>query len=70
MVAARASRAGMQTSIGCHVFRSTGMTDFLSNGGTLEKTQRIAGHSDPRTTQLYDRRNDEVELAEVARIGI
>ena len=39
-------------------------------GGTLEKAAAIANHSSTRTTQLYDRRSDEVNLDEVERILI
>jgi hypothetical protein len=39
-------------------------------GGTLEKAAMIANHASTRTTQLYDRRNDEVSLDEVERILI
>ena len=44
--------------------------DYLKNGGTLEKAAMIANHASTRTTQLYDRRNDEVSLDEVERILI
>jgi hypothetical protein len=40
------------------------------NGGTLEKAAMIANHASTRTTQLYDRRSDEVSLDEVERILI
>jgi hypothetical protein len=30
----------------------------------------MANHSSPRTTKLYDRRNDEVALEEYERVGI
>jgi len=43
---------------------------LLSNGGSVEKAQQMANHSDPRTTKLYDRRRDEVSLDEVERILI
>jgi len=36
----------------------------------LEHAQQMAAHSDPKTTRLYDRRNDEVTMDEVERIGI
>jgi len=42
----------------------------LKNGGTLEKTAVMANHFSTRTTQLYDRRRDEVSLDEVERIVI
>jgi integrase/recombinase XerD len=47
--------AGIATQIGCHTFRATGITIYLTNGGTLEKAQMMAAHSSPRTTKLYDR---------------
>ena len=34
------------------------------------KAARITNHASTRTTQLYDRRNDEVSLDEVERILI
>jgi hypothetical protein len=37
--------------------------------GGIEVAQRMAGHSDAKTTGLYDRRND-ISIGEVERIGI
>jgi integrase len=54
---------------GCHTFRATGITIYLSNGGTLEKAQMMAAHSSPRTTKLYDRTSDAVSLDEVERVA-
>jgi site-specific recombinase XerD len=70
MVRRRASDAGIATSIGCHTFRATGITDYLTNGGRIEVAQRMAGHSNAKTTGLYDRRNDDISVGEVERIGI
>ena len=70
MVRRRASAAGIATAIGCHTFRATGITDYLTNGGRIEVTQRMAGHSNAKTTGLYDRRNDDISVGEVERIGI
>ena len=70
MIRRRASDAGIETAIGCHTFRATGITDYLTNGGRIEVAQRMAGHSNAKTTGLYDRRNDDVSLDEVERIGI
>jgi len=50
--------------------RATGITAYLKNGGTLEKAAAMANHASTRTTQLYDRRRDEVSLDEVERIVI
>ena len=41
-----------------------------TQGGTLEKAAAMANHASTRTTQLYDRRRDEVSLDEVERIAI
>jgi hypothetical protein len=51
---------------------SAGDRDYSlsENGGTLEKAAAIANHASTRTTQLYDRRRDEVSLDEVERIVI
>jgi integrase/recombinase XerD len=70
MIRRRAAAAGIKTEIGCHTFRATGITAYLKNGGKLEIAQQMANHESSRTTGLYDRRNDEVSLDEVERIGI
>ena len=62
--------AGIGTKIGNHSFRATGITAYLKNGGTLEKAASMANHASTRTTQLYDRRRDEMSLDEVERIVI
>ena len=61
--------AGIQTRIGNHTFRATGITAYLKNNGTLETAQPIANHESPRTTMLYDRRQEEISLDEVERIA-
>jgi hypothetical protein len=43
------------------------ITAYLKNGA-LEKAAAMANHASRRTTQLYDRRRDEVSLAEVERL--
>ena len=68
MIYRRSRAAGIATQIGCHTFRATGITIYLTNGGTLEKAQMMAAHSSPRTTKLYDRTNDVVSLDEVERV--
>jgi len=70
MIRRRAKEAGIETAIGCHTFRATGITTYLQNGGTLEKAQYMANHESSRTTGLYDRRQDEISLDEVERIVI
>ncbi|MBV8103198.1 MAG: tyrosine-type recombinase/integrase [Hyphomicrobiales bacterium] len=70
MIRRRASAAGIPTKIGNHSFRATGITAYLNNGGTLEKAAAMANHASTRTTQLYDRRRDEMSLDEVERVAI
>ncbi|MGN8097363.1 tyrosine-type recombinase/integrase [Methylobacterium sp. 22177] len=70
MVQRRAKAAGIATRIGNHTFRATGITAYLKNGGTLEQAAAIANHASTRTTQLYDRRANEVNLDEIERILI
>lgn len=70
MIKRRAKQAGIQTPIGNHTFRATGITAYLKNEGSLEKAAQMANHASTRTTQLYDRRSDEVSLDEVERILI
>jgi site-specific recombinase XerD len=61
--------AGLGTRAGCHTFRATGITAYLKNKGLLEHDQTIANHASPRTTNLYDRRSDEISLDEVEKIS-
>ena len=63
-------RTGIKTRIGNHTFRATGITAYLKNKGTLEAAQHIANHESPRTTKLYDRRQDEISRDEIERILI
>ena len=67
MIKRRAAAAGLPASTCCHTFRATGITAYLSNGGTLEHAQQIAGHASPKTTKLYDRTADTVTLDEIER---
>ena len=70
MIQRRAKSAGVTTRVGNHTFRATGVTAYLKNGGTLERAARMANHASTRTTQLYDRRAEEVTLDEVERVLI
>jgi integrase len=70
MIQRRAVAAGIGTKIGNHTFRATGITAYLKNGGTLENAAAMANHASTRTTQLYDRRRDEISLDEVERIRV
>jgi site-specific recombinase XerD len=70
MICRRAASAGIETTIGNHTFRATGITAYLKNGGQLETAAAMANHASTRTTQLYDRRADQVSLDEIERVRI
>lgn len=70
MIRRRAAAAGIATKVGNHTFRATGITAYLKNGGTIEYAARLANHSSTRTTQLYDRRREEISLDEIERIRL
>jgi site-specific recombinase XerD len=70
MITRRRVAAGIATKIGNHSLRGTGITTYLKNGGTLEKAAQLANHASTRTTQLYDRRREELSLDEVERIRV
>jgi integrase/recombinase XerD len=46
-----------------HSMRATFITTALENGAQLEDVQKAAGHRDPSTTKLYDRRGYNPEKA-------
>lgn len=71
MVKRRFKNAGLPAHrLTCHSFRATTITDLLDQGVPLEDVQYLAGHSDPRTTRLYDRRKRQVTRNIVERISI
>jgi site-specific recombinase XerD len=51
-----AERIGMERGHSAHSMRATFITTALENGASLEDVQKAAGHRDPSTTKLYDRR--------------
>ena len=71
MVRRRARAAGIDTAVSCHTFRGTGITAYLEHpDAKLEEAQKMAAHSDPKTTRLYDRRSQAVTIDDVERIRI
>jgi integrase/recombinase XerD len=70
MVKRRLKDAGFPLRLSPHSFRVTTMTDLLDQGVPLEDVQHLAGHADPRTTRLYDRRQKRVTRNTVERISI
>jgi site-specific recombinase XerD len=70
MVKRRLKSAGLPPQICPHSFRVATVTDLLSQGVPLTDVQYLAGHADPRTTRLYDRRQRAVSRNLVERISI
>ncbi|MCA8995315.1 MAG: tyrosine-type recombinase/integrase, partial [Planctomycetaceae bacterium] len=70
MIKRRVIAAGISHHICCHTFRATGITEYMRNGGTLEKAQHMAAHASSQTTNLYNRVADTVTLDEVERVLI
>jgi integrase/recombinase XerD len=68
MVKRRAVAAGLSDRVCNHSFRAAGITVYLQNGGTVEKAQTIAAHESPRTTKLYDRREEKIMEEEIERV--
>ena len=70
MVKRRVKQAALSERLSPHSFRVTTITDLLSQGVPLEDVQNLAGHADPRTTRLYDRRQRQVTRNIVERISV
>jgi integrase/recombinase XerD len=51
-----ANSLGLERGYSAHSMRATFITTALENGAQLEDVQKAAGHRDPSTTKLYDRR--------------
>jgi integrase len=66
----RLKAAKLPQRLSPHSFRVTAITDLLTQGVPLEDVQYLAGHSSPRTTRLYDRRQKKVTRNIVERISI
>lgn len=70
MLKRRLRAANLPSRISPHSFRVATITDLLTQGVPLEDVQNLAGHADPRTTRLYDRRHRKVTRNIVERISI
>ena len=70
MVKRRLKRAGLPSRLSPHSFRVAAITGLLTQGVPMEDVQYLAGHSEPRTTGLYDRRQKRVTRNIVERIPI
>ena len=70
MIKRRMKACGLPPRLSPHSFRVAVITNLLSQGLPLEDIQNLAGHADPRTTRLYDRRQKTVTRNIVERISI
>ncbi|OWK46470.1 phage integrase family protein [Fimbriiglobus ruber] len=70
MVKRRLSDHDLPGRLSPHSFRVATITNLLTNGAALEDVQFLAGHADPRTTRLYDRRQKAVTRNLVERISL
>jgi integrase/recombinase XerD len=70
MMKRRLKDIGLPLLYSPHSFRVTTITDLLTQGVPLEDVQRLAGHADPRTTRLYDRRDRKIAQNIVERISV
>lgn len=70
MLKRRLKDAGLPGHLSAHSFRAMTATDLLNQGVPLEDVQYLLGHSDARTTRLYDRRQKAVTRNVVERISV
>ena len=70
MLKRRLRAAGLPEILSPHSFRVLVVTDLLGQNVPLEDVQYLAGHSHPRTTQIYDRRRRRVTRNIVERISV
>ena len=70
MIKRRVKRGGLQANLSAHSFRVAVATDLFDQGVDTKDIQQLVGHSDPRTTRLYDRTDRKVTRNLVERIRI
>ena len=70
LVKRRQKVAGLPSRLSPHSFRVKAITNLLTQGVPLEDVLYLAGHSEPRTTGLYDRPQKKVTRNIVERISI
>ena len=70
MIKRRMKACGLPLRLSPHSFRVATITDLLHQGVPLSDVQHLAGHADPRTTKLYDRRQKSITRNIVERISI
>ena len=68
MIQRRKKASGLRIDICNHTFRATGITSYLSMRSPIERAAIIVGHASVTTTQIYDRRSDDMTLDEILKI--
>lgn len=70
MMKRRLKDAGLPLCLSPHSIRVGTITNLLERGVSLDDVQRLAGHADPRSTSIYDRRPRTVTEGVVEKISI
>ncbi|AMV22632.1 tyrosine-type recombinase/integrase [Planctomyces sp. SH-PL14] len=70
MMKRRLRDAGLPLHLSPHSCRVATVTNLLEENVPLEDVQFLAGHADPRTTRLYDRRQRKVTRNTVEKISL
>lgn len=70
MMKRRLKQAGIETEASPHSLRACTATDLLLQNVPLESVQELLGHSEPRTTRLYDRRKKNITRRLVELISV
>ncbi|HME70430.1 MAG TPA: tyrosine-type recombinase/integrase [Myxococcota bacterium] len=70
LITRRLKDAGLPKRLSPHSFHVAAITDLLTQGAKLGDVQYLAGHTEPRTTWLYDQRRKQVMRGIVERISV
>lgn len=70
MMKRRLKASSLPLRLSPHSFRVCAVSDLLKQGVPLEEVQFLCGHADPRTTRIYDRRQQTITRNIVERISI
>ena len=57
----RGGRLGLPEPTCSHALRATGITAYLSNGGSIENAEVVAAHKSPRMSKHYNRISGQIE---------
>lgn len=63
------NRARLGKPVSPHMLRASAITSALADGVALDRVQRMARHSDPRTTMRYNRAADDLDAHPAYRLA-